>query len=98
MSWMEETHAMRSEVTEMRTEMRMGFARLETLIERGLVAGLARRPGQKEQRYTQLLGGGEDSELPPAAADEGQSASLEARVEQLEEQVRRLQAALESLS
>ncbi len=30
---------------------------LERLIARGLVAALERRPGQKEERYTQLLGG-----------------------------------------
>ncbi len=32
-------------------------ATLAALIERGLVAQLGRRPGQKEDRYTQLLGG-----------------------------------------
>jgi uncharacterized protein len=48
---------------------------LEQLIERGLVARLERRPGQKEERYTQLLGDDHDpaqdssstSELAPAA-------------------------------
>jgi hypothetical protein len=34
---------------------------LAGLIERGLVAQLGRRPGQKEDRYTQLLGDDEDS-------------------------------------
>jgi uncharacterized protein YceH (UPF0502 family) len=34
-------------------------ATLERLIERGQVARLERRPGQKEQRYSQLLGGDE---------------------------------------
>jgi uncharacterized protein len=33
---------------------------LERLIDRELVARLPRRPGQKEQRYVQLLDGGED--------------------------------------
>ncbi|MBA2461893.1 MAG: DUF480 domain-containing protein [Actinobacteria bacterium] len=33
---------------------------LETLIERELVARLPRRPGQKEERYAQLLGGEQD--------------------------------------
>ncbi len=35
-------------------------ATLERLIERGHIARLGRRPGQKEERYVQLLGGGED--------------------------------------
>jgi uncharacterized protein len=35
---------------------------LGALIERGLVARLERRPGQKEERYTQLLG--EDAQSP----------------------------------
>lgn len=33
---------------------------LDRLIERGHVARLARRPGQKEERYAQLLGGEQD--------------------------------------
>jgi len=37
-------------------------ATLERLIDRELVARLPRRPGQKEQRYVQLLDGGEDGE------------------------------------
>jgi uncharacterized protein YceH (UPF0502 family) len=41
-------------------------ATLAALIERGLVAQLPRRPGQKEERYTQLLG--EDGEPDPAAS------------------------------
>ena len=36
---------------------------LEKLIERGHVARLERRPGQKEERYEQLLGGGEGEAL-----------------------------------
>ena len=36
-------------------------AALEALIERGFAGRLPRRPGQREQRYAQLLGG----ELPP---------------------------------
>lgn len=40
------------------------------LIDRELVARLPRRPGQKEQRYVQLLDGGEDRDGPPAGADE----------------------------
>lgn len=41
---------------------------LERLIDRELVARLPRRPGQKEQRYVQLLDGGEDGEPVAAAA------------------------------
>lgn len=37
---------------------------LERLIDRELVARLPRRPGQKEQRYVQLLDGGEDDDAP----------------------------------
>ena len=37
-------------------------AALDALVERGLAARLPRRPGQKEQRYAQLLGGDAASE------------------------------------
>jgi uncharacterized protein YceH (UPF0502 family) len=68
---------------------------LDALSQRELVARLERRPGQKEQRYTQLLGGSEDeTEAPaPPTRDEG---SLEARVERLEAEVRRLRERLET--
>jgi uncharacterized protein len=62
---------------------------LEGLVQRELVARLERRPGQKEQRYTQLLGGGGQEEPPPRDGD-----SLEARVARLEAEVRELRAAL----
>jgi uncharacterized protein YceH (UPF0502 family) len=39
---------------------------LDRLIERGLVARQQRRPGQKEERYEQLLGAGE-AEASPAS-------------------------------
>jgi uncharacterized protein len=42
---------------------------LERLIERGFVARHPRRPGQKEDRYEQLLGGGEAEAEAPAAAE-----------------------------
>lgn len=42
-------------------------ATLEQLIDRGQVARLERRPGQKEERYQQLLGGDQD-DSPIAAA------------------------------
>ncbi|HEX5145401.1 MAG TPA: YceH family protein, partial [Conexibacter sp.] len=47
-------------------------ATLAALIERGHVARLPRQPGQKEERYVQLLGGGggedEDEDAPLVAA------------------------------
>jgi len=42
---------------------------LERLVERGQVARHDRRPGQKEDRYEQLLGGG--AEASPSAAEPG---------------------------
>jgi uncharacterized protein len=54
---------------------------LDALIGRELVARLPRRPGQKEQRYVQLLGGDEE------AASEPTPDSLESRVMRLEEEV-----------
>jgi uncharacterized protein YceH (UPF0502 family) len=41
---------------------------LESLIERELIARLPRRPGQKEERYAQLLGGEAEAEASVAAA------------------------------
>jgi hypothetical protein len=66
-------------------------ATLDGLIGRELAARLPRRPGEKGQRYTQLLGGGEveQPDAPPATD------SLAARVARLEEQVRELQEALD---
>jgi uncharacterized protein len=78
---------------------------LGSLIEQDLVARLARRPGQKEERYTQLLGdeGGMESEkaagpetaasfVSTPAADPG-----EPRIAALEERVRRLEAEVTEL-
>jgi uncharacterized protein YceH (UPF0502 family) len=67
---------------------------IERLIERQLVVRLERRPGQREERYTQLLGEqGEDAqEAEPAAAD-----GLEQRFERLEQQVAELRAELQAL-
>ena len=62
---------------------------LDGLIQRELVARLPRRPGQKEQRYAQLLGG-QDEDVPQVASD----GSLEARVSRLEAEVRSLREAL----
>jgi len=59
-----------------RTERMQGFADLaavqevlERLIERGYVVRHARRPGQKEDRFEQVLGGGEaEASAPPEPA------------------------------
>jgi uncharacterized protein len=71
---------------------------LEALAERGYVVLLERQPGQKEQRWQQLLA--EESEPTVAARSvpigvEGES--LRDRVEQLEDRVARLEAALKDL-
>ena len=63
---------------------------LEGLIQRELVARQERRPGQKEQRYAQLLGA-RDEDVPQAASDD----SLEVRVSRLEAEVRSLREALD---
>ena len=65
---------------------------LDTLVQRELVGRLPRRPGQKELRYGQLLAGGEETagEAPTAPASD----DVDARLEALEERVRRLEAAV----
>lgn len=88
-------------------------ATLATLIERGLAAQLGRRPGQKEDRYTQLLGDSESSNgavavngepathaTPPAslAARVQEPDDLRDRVAQLEQEVAELRAALPARS
>lgn len=81
---------------------------LDTLVARdsgSLVTRLPRRPGQKEQRFAQLLGGEVSDSAPAAAHDTGvafvpsaadthdkQIATLELRVQQLEEQLTTLRA------
>ncbi len=74
---------------------------LERLIERELVARLERRPGHKEERYTQLL---QDREHEPAAeprahrpapaAAPNADGDLAERVERLEREVAELRAVL----
>ena len=44
---------------------------LEGLVERGYVARHERRPGQKEERYQQLLGGLGDAPEPPPGGEDG---------------------------
>lgn len=76
---------------------------LDRLVERGLVARHERRPGQKEDRYEQLLGGatidptssspaGEASEEPVPAED--RLTRLERELAELREEVRALREAL----
>jgi uncharacterized protein YceH (UPF0502 family) len=67
---------------------------LTRLIERELAERLPRRPGQKEERYRQLLGGGGDTAEPAPEPPEG--STLEERVRRLEAQVAELRAALDS--
>jgi uncharacterized protein YceH (UPF0502 family) len=77
-------------------------ATLSALIERGLVARLERRPGQKEERYAQLLGEGASpngatpvSEVPlPASIPVEAPADLRDRVARLEREVAELRSAL----
>lgn len=78
---------------------------LDRLVERGYIARLDRRPGQKEERYEQLLGGngaeheaGHAPEAPPepvtAAPPEDRLGRLERELGELREQVRELRDAL----
>jgi uncharacterized protein len=69
---------------------------LEGLVQRELVARLPRRPGQKEERYAQLLGGEGDETArvrPEAAGGE----ELDARVRRLEDEVASLRQEIEAL-
>ena len=73
---------------------------LDALAEREMVARLARRPGQKEDRYGQLLGGAEEQAAPVAAApgehlDLDRLSALERRVEELERIAAEFRARLE---
>lgn len=76
---------------------------LEKLIERGYAERLPRRPGQKEERYEQLLGGEEggaaEGRLPAGeqngpAPDEDRIGRLETELADLRDQVRELREAL----
>jgi uncharacterized protein YceH (UPF0502 family) len=88
-------------------------ATLGRLIERELVAQLSRRPGQREDRYMQLLGGGDDEAVgervarfkatSTASAPEQEpvpaepASELEERVARLEGEILRLRAEIQSL-
>jgi hypothetical protein len=66
---------------------------LEQLVGRDLVSRLPRRPGQKEVRYTQLLG--EQGDAPTELAEEtAPPPGLAERLEALEERVARLEQRL----
>jgi uncharacterized protein YceH (UPF0502 family) len=73
---------------------------LDGLAERGLAERMARRPGQKEERYRHLLGGDEPSE--PAAPEapervEAAAPAADNRVSELEERVGELTEMVEWL-
>jgi uncharacterized protein len=67
---------------------------LDELGERELVRRLERRPGQKEERYEQLLGGGATEEQAQPA--EPETPDFEARLSRLEAAVEDLRARLDA--
>jgi uncharacterized protein YceH (UPF0502 family) len=79
---------------------------LGRLIERELAERQARRPGQKEERYAQLVGGDGPEPVseaaaapafaPPAEPSRDRVTALEERVERLEQELVELRAAVES--
>jgi uncharacterized protein YceH (UPF0502 family) len=73
---------------------------LDGLIRRELVVRLPRRPGQKEERYAQLLGGedagGGEVQLAGAQPRDAPRSELEERVSRLEEEVATLRRAIDS--
>ncbi len=81
-------------------------ATLERLVDRELVERLDRRPGQKEVRYAQLLGGAEPSERAPGVAaatlpaEEPAAAAedLSVRLDRLEGEVGSLREELATLT
>jgi hypothetical protein len=72
---------------------------LDELMARELVARLPRRPGQKEERFVQLLGGDAAPVDTPQAPQPATPAApgLEERVARLEEEVAALGRALDEL-
>jgi uncharacterized protein len=85
-----------------RTDRMQSFASLtevhktvEGLIRRELVARLRRGPGQKEERYAQLLG---DDAVPGVEREPEAGDDVEARLRRLEDEMVALRQALESLN
>jgi uncharacterized protein YceH (UPF0502 family) len=73
-------------------------ATLSCLIDRELAAELPRRPGQKEERYVQLLGGDEaDAEAPIAVAAAPPATPLDERLARIEADVAALRTELAAL-
>src|SRR4051794_18504184 len=76
---------------------------LDGLIARELAARLERRPGQKEERYAQLLGAAAldapiaSAETPPAAAAPAPARVEDDRLSRLEAEVAALRAEVRSL-
>jgi uncharacterized protein len=66
---------------------------LDRLAHRELAARAARRPGQKEDRYMQLLGGSEEA----APAPERHAARPDERLERIEERLERLERQFDEL-
>ncbi len=78
-------------------DLAMVHETLEKLVERGYVERLARRPGQKEERYRHLLGGKESAAAPTAATEapaEDRLDRIERELDELRAQVRELREAL----
>jgi len=71
---------------------------LDRLIGRELAERQERRPGQKEERYAQLLGETGAQEAPAPTGGGSRVDGLESRVEALETQVAELRELLESLT
>jgi uncharacterized protein YceH (UPF0502 family) len=71
-------------------------ATLDRLIERGFARSLGRRPGQREERFTHLLGAEAETAVPETATPERES-NEESRVERLEREVDELRAELREL-
>jgi uncharacterized protein len=71
---------------------------LDALIGRELVVRLPRRPGQKEERYVQLLGGDGVEVAEVAASPQTPSADIEERLSRLEDEVATLREAVEALT
>lgn len=76
---------------------------LAGLVERGLAARHERRPGQKEDRYEQLIGGGGDAQPAPSLEaagpdrDEPEPTPAEDRLTRLEREVAELRSELAAL-